>query len=216
MPMERSRRAAERGTATSRLRAAAALAVLVVLAVALASCSRDARQAASAPADSGSARATADTVAAVDTSAVELVAIDGPGVMKAVRGSGSPVALVNVWATWCVPCREEFPDLMRVTRERREKGLAVVLVSADFEDQAGSAKRFLARHGAGFKSYLKTGDDMAFINTLSPKWSGSLPATFLFDRTGHLIDFWEGRAPYDDISRRVDHALDVAHATLPS
>ena len=57
---------------------------------------------------------------------------------------------------------------------------------------------------------------MAFIESLSHQWSGSLPATFLFDRTGHLIDFWEGRATYEDMSRRIDHALEVARATLPS
>jgi thiol-disulfide isomerase/thioredoxin len=175
------------------------------------SCSRDAGQASRAPADSAAAAPVG-----VDTASVEIVAIDGPGVLNIVRAQPAPVSLVNVWATWCAPCREEFPDLMRVSRERQAKGLALVLVSADFEDQASAAKRFLARHGAGFKSYLKTGDDMAFIEALSHDWSGALPASFLFDRTGHLIDFWEGRAPYQDMSRRIDHALEVARATLPS
>ena len=178
----------------------------------LASCARESRRASVAEADSASASASVP----VDTASVEIASVDGPGVLNIVRQGSAPVALVNVWATWCAPCREEFPDLMRVARERRAKGLALVLVSADFEDQAGAAKKFLARHGAGFRSYLKTGDDMAFIETLSHDWSGSLPATFLFDRTGHLIDFWEGRVPYEDMSRRIDHALEVARATLPS
>jgi len=160
--------------------------------------------------------ASTTTTMAVDTSAVTITLVDGPGVMEGVRRNTRAVTLVNVWATWCAPCREEFPDLMRVARENESKGLSLMLVSADFEDQMSGAKSFLAKNGASFPSYLKTGDDMAFIEALSHKWSGALPATFLFDRAGHLIDFWEGRAPYDDMSRRVTHALQVAHATLPS
>jgi thiol-disulfide isomerase/thioredoxin len=188
------------------------LVAALLAAGALGSCARESRQASVAPADSTAASASV----AVDTASIEIASVDGPGVLNIVRQAGTPVALVNVWATWCAPCREEFPDLMRAARERRARGLALVLVSADFEDQVSGAKRFLARHGAGFKSYLKTGDDMAFIESLSHQWSGSLPATFLFDRTGHLIDFWEGRATYEDMSRRIDHALEVARATLPS
>jgi thiol-disulfide isomerase/thioredoxin len=128
-------------------------------------------------------------------------------VLRLARRPGARVALVNVWATWCVPCREELPDLLRVEREYRDRGLRVILVSADFGDAAAAARSFLGGLGVGFQTYLKTGSDMEFIDGLSPKWSGALPATFLFDGSGSLRDFWVGRTTYETFAGRVGALL---------
>jgi thiol-disulfide isomerase/thioredoxin len=120
-----------------------------------------------------------------------------------VRRPGARAVLVNVWATWCGPCREEFPDLLRLERELRDRGLRVVLVSADFDDQLPAVRRFLASHDVDFPSYIKTGDDMEFINRLEPRWSGALPATLIYDGAGTPRRFWEGMATYDTLRSRV-------------
>jgi thiol-disulfide isomerase/thioredoxin len=57
-------------------------------------------------------------------------------ILMKVREPGATAVVMNIWATWCIPCREEFPDLMRVRREYERRGLRVVLVSADFPDQS--------------------------------------------------------------------------------
>ena len=115
-------------------------------------------------------------------------------VLAEVRRPGAQVTLVNVWATWCVPCRQEFPDLVRLERKHRDRGLRVLFVSTDFD--SADAVKFLAEQGVGYLSLFKVGDDMSFINGLSPKWSGALPATFVYDADGRLIRFWEGKADY--------------------
>jgi thiol-disulfide isomerase/thioredoxin len=121
----------------------------------------------------------------------------------AISAPGASAVVVNVWATWCLPCRKEFPDLLRAAGEHRDRGVRLVLVSADFDDNTEAARHFLARQGVGFPSYLKTGADMEFIDALSPKWSGALPATFIFDGAGALRDFWEGEATYDTFATRI-------------
>src|SRR5262245_39634489 len=98
-------------------------------------------------------------------------------VLAAVREPGARAVMVNVWATWCAPCRAECPDLMQVAKELRPAGLRVVLVSADFDESLPQARAFLADHGVDFPSYHKTGDDMQFINTLDSLWTGALPVT---------------------------------------
>ncbi len=128
-------------------------------------------------------------------------------VLAAVREPGAKAVLVNVWATWCAPCREEFPDLMRTAREYRDHGLRVVLVSADFDETLPQARAFLAEHGVNFPSYHKAGDDMQFINTLDSLWSGALPATFLYDGAGRSVGFWEGKQTYETLSRAVRDVL---------
>jgi hypothetical protein len=72
----------------------------------------------------------------------------------------------------------------------------VLLVSADFDNRLPAVRRFLARQGVDFPSFLKEGDDMHFINTLSPQWTGALPATFIYDAEGRLRYFHEGKATF--------------------
>jgi len=132
---------------------------------------------------------------------------DADRVMAAVREPGARVVLVNVWATWCAPCRAEFPDLIRVAHELRGQGLRVVLVSADFDETLPQARAFLADHHVDFPSYHKTGDDMKFINGLDSLWTGALPATFLYDGAGHRLGFWEGMQTYETFSQAVHEVL---------
>jgi thiol-disulfide isomerase/thioredoxin len=134
-------------------------------------------------------------------------------VLSAVREPGAKAVVVNVWATWCVPCREEFPDLMKLSGRYEDRGLRLVLVSADFDDQLGEARRFLAQQGVEFVTYHKIGDDMKFINALDPKWTGALPATLVYDGHGVLRHFWEGRATFDKMESSV---LDVLTAQQAS
>jgi thiol-disulfide isomerase/thioredoxin len=124
-------------------------------------------------------------------------------VLKAVRSARGHVVVVNVWATWCDPCRHEFPTLLKVRKEFAPRGLRLILVSADFADQRPKVVQFLAQQGVGFQTFLKAENDMAFINALDPRWSGALPATFVYDRSGKLRDFWEGEATYEAIVGKI-------------
>ena len=151
-----------------------------------------------------------DSLAAGAASAGEglaVVSIDGAGVRALAARPGANATLVNVWATWCVPCREEFPALMKVARNRAADGLRVVLVSADFPDQLPEVRRFLAGHGVTDTSYIQTGKEMAFIQDMNPEWSGALPATFVYNRDGALELYWEGAADEDRFNRSVDQAV---------
>ena len=131
---------------------------------------------------------------------------DAGGVLAAVRAARARAVLVNVWASWCAPCREEFPGILKVGRELKDRGLALVLVSGDFDDGREDALRFLAEQRVDFTTYIKTGDDEAFINGLAPEWSGALPATMVFDGSGRLRHLREGALTYEQFR---DLVLDV-------
>jgi thiol-disulfide isomerase/thioredoxin len=126
---------------------------------------------------------------------------------RAIRDPGARAVLLNVWATWCGPCREEFPELVRLGREYRPRGLRLVFVSADFADQAGQARAFLKEQGVNFDTFLKTGDDMKFIDRLDPRWTGALPATFVYDGRGRLRHFHEGKTTYAELEPLVQAAM---------
>jgi thiol-disulfide isomerase/thioredoxin len=117
-------------------------------------------------------------------------------VLQAARAPGAKAALINVWATWCQPCVEEFPDLVRLHRAYADRGLRLVLVSADFEDERDAVLEFLKKQEASFPSYLKDQKDEDFIDGIDARWSGALPASFVVDRSGAIVDYWEGKKDY--------------------
>jgi thiol-disulfide isomerase/thioredoxin len=115
------------------------------------------------------------------------------------------VVLVNVWATWCGPCREELPALVKLQRETAGQGIDIVLVSADTDVPMEKMVEFLTSNGVTFQTYLKTEGDTEFMKGLTPDWSGAIPATFVYEK-GELVDFWEGKATYDTFAAKVTAA----------
>ena len=117
--------------------------------------------------------------------------IDGAGLTRLLRREGADGAkplLVNFWATWCEPCRTEFPDLVKIDAEFRPRGLEFVVVSVDdVSEIRSSVPRFLRQMRAEMPAYLLNATDTdAAVTSVDPTWGGELPATFLFDREGRV------------------------------
>jgi thiol-disulfide isomerase/thioredoxin len=137
-----------------------------------------------------------------------LTEADAERVLEEVNEPGAEVVLVNVWATWCAPCIEEMPDLLRLRREFREQGLRLILVSADFESARKQVRERLAGLGVDFETFRRAGKDMEFINALDERWSGALPASFVYDGEGRLRHFEQGRASYDEFRKLILDVMD--------
>jgi thiol-disulfide isomerase/thioredoxin len=137
-----------------------------------------------------------------------LIPVDAAQVLEEVRRPGAAGTLVNVWATWCVPCREEFPDLIKVYRELQPRGLRLVLVSADFDDdREATVKKYLRAHGVDFTTYLKEQQDQEFIEGLTSEWSGALPVSLFYDANGVLRDVLEGAGTYKSLKKKAKSVL---------
>jgi thiol-disulfide isomerase/thioredoxin len=130
-------------------------------------------------------------------------------ILAEVKRPGAAAVLVNVWATWCSPCMEEFPDLLHVARDLAPKGLRLVLVSVDFPGSEEETRSFLTSQGVDFPTFVRTGKDETFVDGLERQWSGAIPATFVYDGDGKLVRFWEGKASYPVIKKRALAALDI-------
>lgn len=115
----------------------------------------------------------------------------------------SEVTIVNLWATTCIPCVKELPDLLRMAKERKDR-VRLVLVSVDTESDAEKAAKLLARLGVDFDSYRKIGSDQEFIDAIDPSWEGTLPVTLVFDRDGKKTRMHQGQASYEEFVELVD------------
>lgn len=122
-------------------------------------------------------------------------ALDEAGYAKMVAAQKGKVVLVNFWATYCIPCRKEMPALVRLEAKLKARGFALITISADEPEQEQMAQAFLDKTGVGKPFYVKRAkDDDKFINTIDAKWSGALPASFLYDRNGRKVRTFIGEA----------------------
>jgi thiol-disulfide isomerase/thioredoxin len=124
-----------------------------------------------------------------------------------VREPGARATLVNVWASWCGPCREEFPSIVALAERERSRGLRVLFVSADFDDQAPETRAFLASHHTPGPWLVKGEKDQEFIDGLDKRWSGALPFTIVYDPAGKAVQFWEGGADSTHFAAAVEPLL---------
>jgi thiol-disulfide isomerase/thioredoxin len=137
----------------------------------------------------------------------ELVTADHTEILNVIKQNDATVTVVNFWATWCVPCIEEFPAFMKLDRTLDERGVEVIFVSTDFPDEKDAAREFLAEQGLSETSYLKEGKTTPFVNAFHEDWTGAIPATFIYDAEGTLIEFWEGKTDFESLKSRVESAL---------
>ena len=135
--------------------------------------------------------------------------LDAKGLAAAVEKERGKVVVVNFWATWCVPCREEFPGLVRLESAYRARGVAVLGVSIDLAKDRPKVERFLAANQADFPNYVKRagGDDQDFIDAVDPKWGGELPFTVLYGRDGKKARVLSGMQSYADFEKAVADLL---------
>ncbi|MDX2180265.1 MAG: TlpA disulfide reductase family protein [Bryobacteraceae bacterium] len=125
----------------------------------------------------------------------KLPTVDEAGYAKLVASNKGSVVLVNFWATWCEPCRAEMPALAKMEAKLKARGFKLVTISADEPEDDAMAQAFLKQAGVTAAAYLKLAkSDDRFINAIDPKWSGALPALFLYDRAGKKVQSYFGES----------------------
>jgi thiol-disulfide isomerase/thioredoxin len=118
------------------------------------------------------------------------------------------IVLVDFWATWCVPCRAEMPQLVKLSEKLKSRGLDVVTISADEPDKEPAAIQVLKENSVAAPFYLKKADDDdKFYNLVDTKWSGEMPAMFIYDRAGKRVRSFLGETPVKDIEAAIQKLL---------
>lgn len=144
---------------------------------------------------------------------ITLDGIDAAGVAALVKNPTAKLRLINVWATWCVPCVAEFPELVKISREMKSRSdFEVITISMDHpKKDRPKALKFLESRHAGMSSQLaaslktegRTSNNYIYtqlsqtplVDALDPEWPGPIPHTVLVAPGGQII--WRHNGEFD-------------------
>ena len=136
-----------------------------------------------------------------------MIQIDLDGLRKVLKPNGRPL-LINFWATWCPPCTEEFPDLVKLDAEYRGKVDFVTVSLDDLADINTDVPKFLDEMRSEMPAYLlHTPNEDAAIAIVSRDWAGNLPMTVLYDASGKQVYSRMGKLRVDPLRENIRKLL---------
>jgi thiol-disulfide isomerase/thioredoxin len=133
--------------------------------------------------------------------------IDEAGLKAAIKTNGKPL-LVNFWATWCDPCREEFPDLVKIDTDYKGKIDFITVSLDDLAEINRDVPKFLSDMKAEMPAYLlKVEDEGAVIGSITKDWQGGLPFTILYNDKGEIAYFRQGKIKTETVRGEIEKLI---------
>lgn len=160
---------------------------------------------------------TADSLAAREAKAAlgqtgELKLNDLFGAEQSLSQFTGRIVVLNFWATYCVPCREEMPDLAAIQNEYAAFGVQVIGASSDAIEDRAKVLQFIRETKINFPIWMgASGADMSRFGL-----GEALPGTVVIDRTGKIVKVISGVVSADDLRKQIDSMLGAAEAILPT
>jgi thiol-disulfide isomerase/thioredoxin len=136
-----------------------------------------------------------------------LTELSGPELLARIRAGKAKGTIVNAWASWCGPCKEEFPMLVALRKKLAPRGIELLFVSVDEPETHAAAQTFAAEYGITGELLVARRPLGPFKQALNPDWPGMLPATFLFGPDGKLRHFWGGPVYENELMPTIEDFL---------
>lgn len=138
----------------------------------------------------------------------EIPVIDEVWLKNKIKNRDGKLLFVNFWATWCQPCVEEFPDLVKVYNKHKGSDFEFLSISVDLPSEIETkVKPFLAKQTATFHVVVveeKRSEEI--INLINSEWNGAVPVTVIYDESGEMTEFIPDAKDYDFFNKSIEKA----------
>lgn len=152
-----------------------------------------------------------------DQEPVRIEPLDEATLAKLVKNDTDGWVLINVWATYCIPCMNELPEFVTMNRMYRNRNVRFVTISLDDPDQIQTAKRVLEGGHIALTNYisaLSSPDRLADV--LDAQWRGALPHTVLIAPGGKVVYRKDGEITPLEVRRAIVEQIGRTYANRPS
>jgi peroxiredoxin len=135
---------------------------------------------------------------------VTLDNIDSAGIRDLLKNNPDKLLLINVWATWCGPCVNEFPSLVAINRMYRRRDFQFISISADNPEKKDKVLKMLRSLHAANTNYLFNSDDKyKLIDAIDVKWNGAIPYTILVEPGGKIVYANQGEIDPSELKTKI-------------
>ncbi|MFL5787194.1 MAG: redoxin domain-containing protein [Flavisolibacter sp.] len=135
---------------------------------------------------------------------VKVDMIDEAGVKDLIQKNTDNLLLINLWATWCGPCANEFPEFITMNRMYRRRDFELITISLDDPAKKSKVLKFLKDNQASNTNFLFSKEGKyGLIETIDPNWQGALPYTILVEPGGKIVYFKEGIINPAELKKRI-------------
>lgn len=128
---------------------------------------------------------------------------DVSGVTVQLSDYRGKVVILNIWATWCPPCREEIPSLIQLQKKFNSKGLQIIGVSVDEDNSEKVVADFIRNFGINYPVTIDDGTVQEEYGPLSV-----IPTTYILDRSGYIRYYAPGYLEYEQLEEAVTDLVD--------
>ena len=136
--------------------------------------------------------------AAAPQYSIHVTQIDDTKLKQLLQPKGGKPLLVSFWATWCVPCREEFPDLVKIDTDYKGKIDFITVTLDEPTDINTAVPKFLTEMKAEMPAYLLVSENESdLITSVAKDWTGGMPFTVLYTPNGGIAYFRQGKIKTD-------------------
>jgi thiol-disulfide isomerase/thioredoxin len=138
---------------------------------------------------------------------IELKSVEPKDIKDLVAQNKGKVVVLNFFATWCVPCHTEFPDIVKLQTKYNAQGLRVIEVSMNDVTDRDDMQKFLNETKPPFAVYIAASTEDQFYKDVDPRWDMLLPMTMIYDRDGKNVYFYKEARSYEQFDKDVTPLL---------
>ncbi len=134
--------------------------------------------------------------------------IDKVKLEKFIKNRKGKILLLNIWASWCLPCKREFPDLVKLAEKYKNAPVEIVGLSVDDrEDLKTEVIPFLQSNNVNFKIYIQNFRKLDELIEFVPGWEGAIPLTLIYDKKGNQKKFIIGMRNFEFFDQAIQEVL---------
>lgn len=125
---------------------------------------------------------------------------------EVLSAKNNKAVLINLWATWCKPCIEEFPHIVKLRNKYKDK-IDIVFISLDDDERREGVYEFLDEMKVDWKTYIKTGSDEVLFKFMPDDFSGAIPYTIIKNHKDEIVSQFMGKHDYDFFEDKIIQAI---------